>query len=79
MGYKDRLIANTGNMEQHMPKTFVAFFAGFANQIMKICLTHIQIDPAPIRYLKQNICHKHARFSIAVCSTLSQALPLVVS
>ncbi|MFN2357261.1 MAG: proton-conducting transporter membrane subunit [Desulfotignum sp.] len=30
MGYKDRLIANTGNMAQHMPKTFVAFFAGFA-------------------------------------------------
>jgi hydrogenase-4 component F len=30
MGYKDRLIANTGQMAKQMPKTFVAFFAGFA-------------------------------------------------
>jgi hydrogenase-4 component F len=30
MGYKDRLIANTGQMAKKMPKTFVAFFAGFA-------------------------------------------------
>jgi hydrogenase-4 component F len=30
MGYKDRLIANTGQMARKMPKTFVAFFAGFA-------------------------------------------------
>jgi hydrogenase-4 component F len=30
MGYKDRLIANTGQMAKKMPRTFVAFFAGFA-------------------------------------------------
>jgi hydrogenase-4 component F len=30
LGYKDRLIKNTGDMASRMPKTFVAFFAGFA-------------------------------------------------
>jgi hydrogenase-4 component F len=30
LGYKDRLIKNTGDMAGRMPKTFVAFFAGFA-------------------------------------------------
>ena len=30
IGYQDRLIINTGNLLQRMPKTFVAFFAGFA-------------------------------------------------
>jgi len=30
LGYGDRFIKNTGNMVTRMPKTFVAFFAGFA-------------------------------------------------
>lgn len=30
LGYKDKFIKNTGNMVQRMPKTFVAFFGGFA-------------------------------------------------
>ncbi|SDU15174.1 proton-conducting transporter transmembrane domain-containing protein [Desulfobacula phenolica] len=30
LGYKDRLIKNTGDMVRCMPKTFIAFFAGFA-------------------------------------------------
>ncbi len=30
LGYGDRFIKNTGDMVSHMPKTFVAFFAGFA-------------------------------------------------
>jgi len=30
LGYGNRLIAATGQMARHMPKTFVAFFSGFA-------------------------------------------------
>ncbi|PIE62678.1 MAG: hydrogenase [Desulfobacter postgatei] len=30
LGYGDRLIKNTGNLVKGMPRTFVAFFAGFA-------------------------------------------------
>jgi len=30
LGYGDRLIKNTGNLVSQMPKTFVAFFSGFA-------------------------------------------------
>jgi len=30
LGYGDRFIKNTGDMVSRMPKTFVAFFAGFA-------------------------------------------------
>ncbi len=30
LGYKDRLIENTGGLVSRMPKTFVAFFGGFA-------------------------------------------------
>ena len=30
LGYGDRLIKNTGDMARRMPKTFVAFFGGFA-------------------------------------------------
>ncbi len=30
LGYGDRFIKNTGNMARFLPKTFIAFFAGFA-------------------------------------------------